>query len=240
MINTLIVDDEPRAIKALQLLLEKHCPDVKVIGNCKNINDAFQQIRVLNPDLIFLDVSMPQGSGIELLKRIESSNVQVIMTTAHKDYAIDALRHSVLDYLLKPIDKADLRKAVDRFYKSQMHDKKSAEKPIVEDINHITVNTIDGISIINLSEVLYIQSDKNYSSFHLEEEVVTSSKSIGEYEKLLGDTHFFRIHRSYLVNLKMIKMIKKGKSPFLILKNDHQLEVAKNRKDALIEAIEGI
>ena len=235
MIKTLIVDDEPRAIKTLQLLLERNCPDLQIVASSKNIHEAFEELKNHKIDLMFLDINMPQGSGIELLERISQFDLKIIMTTAHKEFAIEALRHSVLDYLLKPIDKVDLKKAIDRFYKSQIQ-----EKVLENESNHISVNTVDGISLIKLSEILFIESDKNYSSFHLENEVITSSKSIGEYEKKLETAHFFRIHRSYLVNLKMVKMFKRGKNPYLILKNDHQLEIAKNRKDAVLEAIETI
>ncbi|MEP1032313.1 LytTR family DNA-binding domain-containing protein [Ekhidna sp.] len=228
IIKTLLVDDEPRAIKTLKLLLEKHVPEVNVIGIANNIQQAFTIIRDDKPELVFLDVNMPNGTGLELIERIKSLSVKVILTTAYQEHAIEALRLSVLDYLLKPIDKSELKRAINRYFELTY-----AEQPVLE-AQKITINTADGMHIMELNKIHYIQSDKNYSVFHTEEGTLVSSKSLGYYEQLLHGS-FLRIHRSYIVNLNQIKHLKKGKIFQAVLSNGDILEVSKSKKDELME-----
>lgn len=230
-IKALLVDDEPPALKALELLLEKHVLEVDVIGKEENIQDAFSFIVKRKPDLVFLDISMPTGSGLELLERIKAYNVKVIFTTAYEEHAIEALRLSALDYLLKPIDKTELKSAINRFFELKFH-----PQPKVEEDKKITISTLEGMIILNFQDIYYIHSDKNYSIFQTKTESFLSSKSLGYYEQILQKS-FLRIHRSHIVNIDQIMQVKKGKTCHVILNNGIALEVSKTKKEELIDKL---
>lgn len=242
MITSLIVDDEPRAIKALKILLEKYCPEVELIGTASNINEAYEQITTKKPSLVFLDINMPNGTGLELVERIkDTESTKVIFTTAYQEYAIKALRLSAIDYLLKPVDKNELISSVSRFKKQTSQSSQnqfSLLSELLEKQNsqRIAVNTLEGVHIINLDDVYFLSSEKNYSTFHFKDSCVLTSKSLGEYEKLLFEYQFFRAHRSFIVNLKKVREYNKKKMG-IILDNGHFIEVSRNKKDLLIEKL---
>lgn len=238
MIKALLVDDEPRALKALQILLQKHCPEVQIIGETDNIKSAHQMILTSSPQIVFLDINMPSGSGLDLLKKIQDLEVEVIFTTAHEEYAIKALKLSALDYLLKPIDHEELKNAVAKYLKMQSTTNK--DYSIVNEIlnggklRRIAINSLDGIKIIEVNDILYLESDRNYSTFYLTEQQVIASKPLGEYEKMLKEHGFIRIHRSTLINLDRMKEYKRGKDSKVLLDNGIELEVSRNRKEELL------
>ncbi len=239
MITSLIVDDEPRAIKALEILLERHCPEITVLGKASNINEAYEEIVKKKPDLVFLDINMPNGSGLDLLKRIsDTEQTKVIFTTAYDEHAIQAFRLSAIDYVLKPVDKDELIQAINR-YKVQSNHSAHGEYTLLSQIldkqneRRIAVNTTDGVHVINLEEVFYLSSEKNYTTFHFHDSAIVASKPLGDYEKLLAEFQFVRVHRSYLINLKKIREYNK-KRMGVVLENDEFIEVSRNRKDFLM------
>ncbi|MEP1095640.1 MAG: LytTR family DNA-binding domain-containing protein [Cyclobacteriaceae bacterium] len=236
MIKVLCVDDEPRALKALRILIERHCPDIEIIGETYNIADAYKLILELSPQLIFLDINMPGGSGLELLERIKDLSLDVIFTTAHHEYAIAALRLAALDFLLKPIDSKELQDAVARFAGKKVKYDYSLVSEILKGVKlkRIAVNTQLGVQILGVADIMYLKSDKNYSTFHLLGRQIIASRPLGEFERLLGSHGFVRIHRSTLVNCEHIQEYRKGREPRVILENGTELEVARNRKDELM------
>lgn len=241
-INCLIVDDEERAIRAMELLLSKHCPEINIVATAENIDDAYRKIIEWSPQILFLDINMSGGSGIDLLERMDGIDTQVIFTTAHQEHAITALRLSAFDYLLKPIDPEEVKNAVKRYRGQQKFRDYGLIKSIVqeEQLTRIIVNSQEGVQVVEIDEIDYVSADRNYCVFHLNGSSVTVSKPLVEYEKLLSAVHFLRIHKSYLVNLKKIKEYKKGKEPRIILKNGEQLELSRNRKDDLVLALNNL
>lgn len=242
MISALLVDDEPLAIKTLRLLIQKHCPEISIIGECGNITDAYTMILEMRPKLVFLDINMPNGSGLELLEKLQDVDLEVIFTTAHQEHAIQALRLSALDYILKPIDSAELKNAVERFLKKKWSSDYHLLAQILQEksLTRFAVPSVDGIRIINTKEILYLSADKNYTTVHLPEENIVSSKPLGDYEKLLSNHGFIRIHRSFIINLQRLLKFKKGKEPQVVLDNGLELDVSRNRKDELIKEISKI
>ena len=241
MIRSLIVDDEPRAVRGLQILIERNCPEITLIGSASGIEEAYKIIVQEKPDLVFLDINMPQGSGIDLFKRIHKNNrTKVVFTTAYDVFAITALRLSAIDYLLKPIDKNELIEAVERYKEvSQSDDQLKVFSEILENKTpeRFSINTVDGIYVIKYADVNFLSSEKNYTKFHLTDSTMLSSKPLGEYEKMFDSNKFVRIHRSYLVNLDKIVEFDK-KSGNVILENGKTVEVSRNRKDYLIEKLQ--
>lgn len=229
----MIIDDEPRAVQSLRLLIEKHCPEVAIVGTTNKLAEAYQLIVELNPDVLFLDVNMPKGSGIDFIER-SNLPIKVVFTTAHQEYAIKAIRLSAIDYLLKPIVPKELVNAVLRlstieFESNSLGIAKTILKGNKPD--KIGINTIEGTQIISLAGIKYLQSDKNYTTFFTNTEKIIASKPIGEYEKLLSDFDFIRIHRSFIVNLSRVKEYKKGKEPVLVVDDGAELPISRGNLD---------
>ncbi|WP_420319191.1 LytR/AlgR family response regulator transcription factor [Ekhidna sp.] len=240
MIRSLIVDDEPRAVRALEITLERHCPEIELVGIANNIEEAFQLIVAQNPDLIFLDINMPKGTGLDLLERIkDTESAKVIFTTAHEEYAIKAFRLSAIDYLLKPVGKEELIIAINRFKETSTgKERMELLSELLEKKNpqRMAISTLDGFHIIDLDKLLYLSSEKNYSNFHTTEGIVLASKSIGEFEKYMDPDRFIRVHRSYIVNIDKVRSYDKKKG-VLILHNQQTIEVSRNRKEVLLQKL---
>lgn len=239
-IRALVIDDEEKARVTLRLLIEKYAPEVHVVGEAENIDDAYKAIIDLDPEILFLDINMPNGSGLDLLKRIQGFDLEVIFTTAYQEYAIKALRLSALDYLLKPIDPDDLVASVRR-YSERRREKR--DYSLINEIlsektpKRIAISSLDGVKVVNVEDILYLSADRNYTTFHLNDGELIVSKSLGEFEKLLQDYEFFRIHRSVLMNMIHLAEYKKGKKAKVKLNNGVELEVSRNRKDQLLEKL---
>ncbi|SRR5258705_2628288 len=243
-LKTILVDDEPRGISSMQKLLQINCPDVNVIGTCTNANDAIQMIRDLEPDLIFLDIAMPVKNGFELLKELKDFHFEVVFVTAHNQFMIEAFHFSALDYLLKPVEDNLLVDAVIRAKKRITE--KSGSKNIETFLHNIyqkhspqkmrlCIPSLKGFQVIELDDILYAESSGNYTNLYFSNKaMVCTSKPMHEYEKLLEDAGFVRIHKSILVNLLHVKEYLRGEGGSVVLSNGKEVEVARRKKDLLI------
>ncbi|WP_421762856.1 LytR/AlgR family response regulator transcription factor [Ekhidna sp.] len=242
MIKSLIVDDEPRAVKALQITLERHCPEIDLIATASNIDDAFRIILSKKPDLVFLDINMPNGTGLDLLERIkDTEECKVIFTTAYEEHAITAFRLSAIDYLLKPIDKVELIQAINRYKKRKIDSERKKISVFTElykkqHPERIAINTLEGVHVVDIDDLYFLSSEKNYTNFHLEKSIIIASKAIGEYEKWLNLDQFVRIHRSYIINLSKVKEFDKKKNG-VMLQNELFIEVSRSKKDLLLQKL---
>jgi two-component system LytT family response regulator len=246
MLNAIIVDDEVSGAKGLERLLSRYCPSVEVIALAHSIDDAEQKITTLKPDIVFLDIEMPFGSGFDLLRRIKEINFEVVFTTAYSQYAIKAFKHNAIDYLLKPVDPDELIVAVKKC--EQKKDKGKIDLKRIEDlftslaqpnkIHKLPVNTQDGIIYLELAKVLRLEADGNYTIIHLAEgKQFTSSKTLKEYEEMLPSREFFRIHKTNLVNLNYIKQYIKGEGGEILLSDGTVLEVSRYKKSELLSLL---
>jgi two-component system LytT family response regulator len=232
-ITAVLIDDENDSIEVMQLLLGKHCPNVKIVAWANSVDAGLEIINEFNPHLVFLDVEMPGKNGFELLKEIVNPDFHVIMVTGYENYAIKAIKYSALDYILKPVDAEDLINAVAKLDPQRMSkDPRIAHfnELIKEDkvaYNKLMISSLGGFKNVTLNNIVYMESQAgNYCVFHLENgdsEVVTKSMSF--FEKLLPDNKFYRIHRSHIVNLsKVVKY--EGHTGEVVLVNDIQLTVS--------------
>ncbi len=246
MVSAIIIDDEKKCISLLQHLIYNHCPLVNVVGTAENAEQGLLLIKQAKPDLVFLDIEMPDKTGFELLASLAEINFKVIFTTAYNHYAIKAIRFSALDYLLKPIDLDELKNALGRL--EGRKNLKDAPLPIDILVNNIktpghgfsriTLSTQDGLVVLHVNEILYCEASGSYTFFYLKNgEKLTISKTLKEYDELLGEFQFFRIHNSYLVNLNEVKKYIKGEGGSVIMSNGDEVFVSKRRKDAFLEAI---
>ncbi len=238
--KAIIIDDEPNSIEALKLKIQKLGSEIAIVDTFYSAIEAIDFLENNAIDIIFLDIEMPEMDGFEFLEQFPVRKFEVIITTAHNQYAINALRQSVLDFLLKPINISELTKAIDRFNLKQ-NAKKTAETSS-DKLNalydKLPVPSLRGLIFIAIKDILYMDSDGSYSTIHLENnEKVVSSRNLGEYETQLNSLNFMRIHNSYIINLIYIKEYVRGEGGTVILKNNTELPVSKRKKPHLLELI---
>jgi two-component system LytT family response regulator len=245
MIHALIVDDEEKAGRILTALLEKNCPEVKIIKFAQNAMDAYFYIKEQHPDLVFLDIQMPFMDGFDLLNKLGEINFEVIFTTAFNQYAIQAIRFSALDYLLKPIDEIELTNAVQRFQSNR----KTSEQTGLQYqnlVHNLTVQNNDeftlaingntGMQFIKISEIIRLEGDRNYSLFYLSgNRKHLSSKTLKEYEEILSDKGFLRIHKSHLVNSSFVELL--TPDGIVVMKDKSEVEVSRRRLPDIRKAL---
>ena len=239
MIQAVIIDDEKASLLALQLKIEHINANLKIIKTFRLAADAVAEIEDLAPDVVFLDVEMPILDGFAFLEKFPERDFEVIITTAHDEYAIQALRNSAVDFLLKPIIIEDLLQAIERL-NQKLEAKKRSNNQGFQKLNaqfdKIPIPSLRGIVFVPIREILYLESDGNYTTIYLENAVNhVSSRSIGDYETLLNSMGFFRIHHAHLINLVHIKEYLRGEGGSVILTNGVELDVSKRKKKEFLD-----
>jgi two-component system, LytTR family, response regulator len=245
MLKAIIVDDESKSRESLKILIEDFCQDVEVKALCQNVADALQAIDVHDPDVVFLDIQLQRETGFDLLTRLKKFDFAVIFTTAYSEYAIRAFRFSAIDYLLKPIDIEELRAAIGKVQKQ--------EPTHIEDtLNHLIKNlksgssdqyklalpSTDGLVFVKVSDILYCEASSNYTEIHMaDNRKYIVSRTLKEYEDILTEQNFFRIHNSYLINLNSIKKYVRGEGGYVVMNNDKALDVSKRKKESFLSRI---
>jgi len=251
-ISCVIVDDEERSRNYLFKVIGRHCPDLFILGTAANMKEGIELINREKPELIFLDIEMPDGTGFEVLKEISPYDFEVIFVTGYNDHAIRAIKIDALDYLLKPLDtdelKAAVRKAEQKIKKSVMKSTDFSE--LLQQINHqndtpeidkLSIPTSKGIDFVFIKNIIYCEAQKNYTTFYLSEgKKLVSSKNIGEYEKKLPNelradrSRFFRAHKSFLVNLFYLKSYD-NRDNYLELTNGKKIPIAQRRRSDFLK-----
>lgn len=245
-ITALIVDDEFLSRNYLSKLILQSSPDVKLVGQADNADDAFVAINDLNPDIIFLDIMLKNETGFDLLQRFQNLQAEIIFTTAFNEYAIKAFKFNALDYLLKPIDREELQSSIERARKRIVNNQKKAPgqmEQFFETIrgqhtvqNKIAIPTAEGFEIMELDEILYCQSSSSYTHFYLtDKRKLTSSYPLRQYDEILSEKNFFRAHKSFLVNLAHVKLYRKGEGGTIVMKDGQEIEVSRRNKDAFVK-----
>jgi two-component system, LytTR family, response regulator len=248
--KAILVDDEPDGIRTLQKLLELHCPHVDVVATCSNGSTAKQQILQTEPDVVFLDIQMPGKSGLELLTELSAKDFEVIFVTAHNEYMLQALQYSAADYLLKPVDEDRLVEAVHRVEARLEEDKKEEHrKALLHNLTksgnpsemRLCLPTLKGFIVLKLDDIIYCEAERSYTVFHLEgNRTVTVSKPLLEYDQILQETSFLRIHKSFLINLHHVKEYHRGEGGMVIMSNNIEIEVSRRKKDQFLMKIKEV
>jgi two-component system LytT family response regulator len=244
MIKTILIDDEPRGLNSLKKMLEHNCPNIKILAECKDAESAIEKINLLEPQLIFLDISMPGKNGFDLLNEIDNINFEIIFVTAHNDYTLQAFRYSAVDYLMKPVDEDLLIEAVKRANKRIASDIASSNiDTFLYNLNKVQephemklcIPDLRGFQVVKLSEIIYCEAESSYTIFHLTNgHSYTASRTIVEYELLLQENGFCRIHKSFLVNLIHVKEYQKGEGGTVVLTNKSEVEVSRRKKEVFM------
>lgn len=249
MIRAIIIDDETHCISRLRSLLEECCKEnIQVAGAFQSADEGLSAIMKLQPALVFLDVQMNGQTGFDLLRKIQSVNFEVIFTTAYEKYAVQAFKFSAIDYLLKPIDADDLLQAVakvnhkiagnemSRRLDALFHNLKNIHEP-----KKISISTVDGLTFLDVNDIVRCQSHINYTTIYLKtNQKITVSRTLKEFEELLGDYNFYRVHNSHLINLACIKKYNKGKSGVITMSDHSEIDVSLRRKEGLLKKLSEI
>ncbi len=238
-LNAIIVEDEETSRDILRNYLKKYCPNVHILGEAANVDEALVLIRNNDLDLVFLDVEMPYGNAFDLLDKVGDIDFETVFVTAYNHYAMDALNAHASYYLMKPISIDELIKAVD--YVTDIKSKEDAlqDQVLVPKTNavngKITIPQQDGFEVINTSDILYCKADDNYTEIYLNtNKKKLVSKTLKYFEDALNDTSFARVHKSYLVNVNEIVKYVKGKGGSVVLSNGKQIMVSASKKSELL------
>ena len=244
MINAIIVDDEPKAIESLSWELTNFSNQIHILKTFTTPEDALDFLKNYTPDCLFLDIQMPTMDGFQFLEKLISRDFPVVITTAYDEYAIKALKHEAIDYLLKPIDSDDLHDTIEKIKKfnSKLISVDKLEQFLlnfnsVQPHQKVTINSDGKLLFLNIDDIIFVQSDGNYSTIHLknnQKKVVT--KKLKDINSILPQSSFFRTHNSYIVNLHKIKEFLKTEG-YLILESNHKIPVARQRKSEFLDKL---
>ncbi len=248
MIKAIIIDDEKDARFVLRNLVEKHLGSLTIVAEADGIETGIEAINKHQPDLVFLDIQMRKGTGFDLLKKIGSINFEVIFVTAYNQYAIDAFKFSAFGYLLKPIKTRELKEVVEKLEKQIKAQKTGINqrlKVLVEnygnqgEIQKLIINNVEGFQVVKIDSIIRLEGDRNYTHFILEDgKKITTSKNIGEYEELLNDYGFFRIHQSFMISLRHVSAYIKGDGGMVKMTDGELLKISRYRKGEFLKRFE--
>ncbi len=239
-IKAVIIDDEKKSILTLSKLLSKYCPEISITGTAENVSEGTRIINELRPELIFLDITMPDGDGFDVLQLVDYHDFEVIFITASDQFAIQAFEFSALHYLLKPINYKELQDAVNRFIKLRKSNliKEQVDvlkKTLNNEHQKIILPSSEGLHIIDLDDIIRCEADDNYTHFILTEgKKLIVSKTLSVFEKILSDLHYIRVHNKHLINLKHIKRYVRGKSGYVIMNDESYVNISESKKNEFL------
>lgn len=244
MIRAIIVDDEKHCREELSAILKSVAPDIEVVAEAVGVHDAVSLIQRLRPGLLFLDISLGDGTGFDVLEKASYRDFRVVFVTAHDQFAIRAFRFNALDYILKPVDIEMVAEAVDKVRLQPLFSAGFEERleSLINKNQHtlkkIALPAFDGITMLNISDIIRCSSDGGYTTFHtIKDRQIVVSRSIKEYDELLTPMNFFRVHQSHLVNLNYVSQYLKEDGGMLVMEDGSRIEVSRRRKEPLMDVL---
>jgi two-component system LytT family response regulator len=243
MLEAAIIDDEIKGRLYLRQLCEKFEPRVKIIGEAGNANEASLLLEMAKPRLIFLDIEMPGMSGVEWLKTLPNIDFEVVFVTAFNQYAVDAFRLGAVDYLLKPVSPDDLNRAIDRVERNlQVQPEVSPVQALArqygEPFTKITIPSLQGFEFVDFHDIVFLESDSNYSVLHLTgKRKIVATRTLGDFEALLEPYRFFRVHKSYLINLAHIQKYTRGEGGTVLMEGGMEIDVSRRKKESFLASL---
>lgn len=241
--KVIIIDNENEIVDGLRLMIEKFCPQVTELYTAEGIESGIEAILKYNPDLIFLDVELDNGTGMDLLSKLKNYSFDVVFITAHNKYAVDAFKFSAIDFIQKPIGIQELVSAVQKANSSltnkdlklQLTILKENFNKINKDEKKIVLKDSESIYFLSISDIIMCKAEGSYTEFYLSSsQKITISKGLKEYDELLEQYGFIRTHNSYLVNIRKIKRFDKANGGFLVLENNHEVPVSQRKRDKIL------
>lgn len=238
-----IIDDDIKSIESMQIMIEKYCPTFTIVGSATNVELGAREIIQHHPDVVFLDVEMPDGTGFDLLKMLKTREFDVVFITAHNKYAINAIKHSALDYLLKPFELKDFLEAVERI-KSNGRNRSGNYEVLLENLNHsvpkkLAIASSKGYEYIPVNNIVRLESERSYARIFLTNgRVIMVSKCLNDYQNMLNPDTFFRIHNSHLINLNHVIMYVKTDGGYVEMSDKSHIPVSRSKKDIFINTMQ--
>jgi two-component system LytT family response regulator len=237
-INTVIIEDEEKSAHVLQQLIKASAPEWIVCGTAGHVNNAVRLIETVQPQVVFIDIRIADGTGFDVLQQLSSHHFELVFVTAYDSYALEAIRHAAIDYLLKPIGVPEFETSVERLRKrlsekAQYSSVESLLKKMVQRTSDekLAVPTASGFDLISIQDILWCKSDGMYTTFYLlNKSKVISSRNLGTFEDQLTQNNFFRIHHSIMINMRWVKQYVKGKGGSVVLADGVKLQVSQRRK----------
>ncbi len=249
MIQSVIVEDEKKSRELLEKLIQKNCPDVRIAGMADSVESGAALLRKLKPRLVFLDIEMPDGSGFDMLKQVQDLSFDVIFITASDRYAINAIKYSALDYLLKPVDAEELKAAVQKVSEKESGASGMENLKFLlqnfrkndEQYSRITLPTGNAYEIVNVKDIIRCEADGNYTNFFLaDKRKMIVTMGLKHYEDLLPPDDFFRIHNHHLVNVNHVSRVLKEDGGYAIMSDGSKIEISRRKKDSFLERIHNL
>lgn len=246
-IKTIIVEDEVNARKALVNMLEFYEKDVEVIGQAINVEEGIELIKNKQPDLVLLDVRLPDGTGFDLIAKLKKYDFKLVFVTAYNEYALKAIKLSALDYLLKPVKPNELNRALDKVRAAIENEEQLKVKyeTAIENFSKpapkrkIILNTVDSMYVLEVSGIIRCEASENYTSVYAKgKDRIMLAKTLKDFEEMLVPFGFFRVHQSHLVNLQYVDTYEKRGSGRVLLKNGEKIPVSTRRKEGFLRALE--
>ncbi len=243
MIKAVIIDDEAESRNAVSNILKNYCKDIEILGEADDVASGITLIKKKKPKVVFLDIQMPDGSGFNLLESFDNLDFHVVFITAYDQYAIKAIKFSALDYILKPIDPQQLINAVEKVKKITPVKIQSPERIInllnnKRNITKIALPTLNGFRFVNIKDIIRCESDNNYTNFYLQTtEQLIVTRTLKEYEIMLKDDSFVRVHQSHLVNLDFVEQYIKGDGGTVIMSDGSEVDISRRKKENFLKSM---
>jgi two-component system, LytTR family, response regulator len=249
MIKTIIIEDEKKSREMLAAIVQKNCPELEVLGLAKDVKTGVELIKTIKPELVFLDISMPDGSGFDLLEQVAGSKFELIFVTASDQHAIRAIKYSACDYILKPVDIDELKLAVDKVVKKKnttpnmenlqfliQHLKRSDEN-----FQKITLATGTAYEIVNIKDIIRCQADGSYTYFYLtDKRKLMVSAGLKHYEELLPENEFIRVHHHHLINMSHVIRFLKEDGGYAVMSDGTKIEISRRKKESFMEKLNSV
>lgn len=245
MITAIIIDDEAKGRLALREKLSAYCPQVQVLAEASNGQEALMLIKQQQPQLVFLDIEMPKMNGFEMLNALPEKNFHIIFTTAYDQYAIKAIKYAAFDYLLKPIDIEELKTAVEKVAGKANNQTNNQAELLQQNLQHpkkqlhkLAIPTLDGLLFYDINDIIHLEANSNYTFIHFYgKPKITAAKTLKEFEEILPNNIFFRTHHSHLINLNYIKRYIRGDGGQIEMQNGNYADVSRRKKEEFLKAI---
>lgn len=243
-VKTILIDDERKALAILKNKIERLCPNVNIIGETQDPKEGIELIKKLNPQLVFLDIAMPELDGFQVLEQFENPDFEIIFATAFDNYAIEAIKHCAIGYLVKPVDNQKLVETVNKAI-ININEKTALEKNklLIENLGihtfqnkKLVIPSQEGLEFVKISEIIFFEGTNGYTKIHFKSrKPILSSHSIGYFNKLIENNSFYQIHKSYTINLIYIeKYLNDG---YIVMENNHTLSVSRNRRQGFLNSL---
>ncbi|NSL85305.1 LytR/AlgR family response regulator transcription factor [Chitinophaga solisilvae] len=245
-LRTIIIEDEENSLQVICSLLAEFAPDFELCGTADSVDKSVQLIETIQPQVVFTDVQIADGTGFDVLRKLSSRNFELVCLTAHNSYAVEAVRFSAIDYLLKPIGIPEFEAAVthirERINAKRKHEHIDLLLHNLAQFNtqdkKISIATVNGYEFVDIKDIIWCGAESSYTIFHLANNTqIISSRNLGYYESLLCSNNFCRIHHTSIINMRFIKSYIKGKSGYVVMSNGSRLEVSQRRKNDFLNMI---